>query len=130
MMQASSRRRLVAVHALSAFADSLLPPSSALLSRCVHYVGFSGLMNFSFCFTAVAVTASISVMFEYGLGTGGPAVMIWGWIIACCFTMFIGCALAEIAATYPSAGSVYHWAGQLAPLEWAPFTSFICGWLN
>jgi len=39
--------------------------------------GFSQLMNFSFCFTAVAVTASISVLFNYGLGTGGPAVMIW-----------------------------------------------------
>jgi len=92
--------------------------------------GFSQLMNFSFCFTAVAVTASISVLFNYGLGTGGPAVMIWGWIISCVFTLIIGASLAEISATYPSAGSVYHWAGQMAPLEWAPFASFICGWLN
>ena len=65
-------------------------------------------MNFSFCFTAVAIVSSISVLFDYGLNTGGPAVIIWGWIIASAFTLCIGMSLAEIAATYPSAGSVYH----------------------
>jgi amino acid transporter len=72
----------------------------------------------------------MSVLFNYGLTTGGPAVMINGWIVCSVFTCMIGCAMGEIAATYPSAGSVYHWAGQLSSPRWAPFASFITGWFN
>jgi amino acid transporter len=71
-------------------------------------------MSFSFCFTAVAVISSSSLLFSYGLVTGGPAVMIWGWIIASVFTILVGLSMAEICSSYPSAGSVYHWAGMLA----------------
>jgi len=87
-------------------------------------------MNFSFCFTAVAVISCISVLFDYGLATGGPVVMIWGWIIGSTFTIIVGFSMAEICSSYPSAGSVYHWAGMLAPKEWAPIASYICGWFN
>ena len=38
--------------------------------------------------------------------------------------------MAEICSTYPSAGSVYHWAGQLASKKHAPFFSYITGWFN
>ena len=38
--------------------------------------------------------------------------------------------MAEICSAYPSAGSVYHWAGMLATPKWAPFASYICGWFN
>ena len=38
--------------------------------------------------------------------------------------------MAEISSVYPSAGSVYHWAGQMGPPEWAPISSYICGWFN
>jgi amino acid transporter len=71
--------------------------------------GLNGLMSFSFCFTTVAVLSSISILYGYGLGTGGPAVLIWGWIITSVMTILIGCSMAEICSTYPSAGSVYHW---------------------
>ena len=201
-------------------------------------------MSFSFCFTAVAVLSSISILYGYGLSTGGPAVMvrqplrhrwldtanprrtitpaggrpetrarlsgprpvcpcgprvwpfpagvclcsgrqIWGWIITSgkpslqgpalrfvveassaarvvpslggcaapcarlirpathftlCLPVFcpyspvmticIGCAMGEICSTFPSAGSVYHWAGQMGPPEWGPLSSFVCGWFN
>jgi amino acid transporter len=56
------------------------------------------------------VLSSISILVNYGLTTGGPAGMIVGWLIGAAFTCLIGMALAEIAATYPSAGSVYHWS--------------------
>lgn len=87
-------------------------------------------MSFSFCFTAVAVISGCSLLFDYGLTTGGPVVMIWGWIIGSFFTIIVGLSLAEICSSYPSAGSVYHWAGMLANREWAPFASYICGWFN
>ena len=87
-------------------------------------------MNFSFCFTAVAVISSVTILSPYGLATGGPVVMVWGWIIGTFFTMFVGLSMSEICSAYPSAGSVYHWAGMLSTPEWAPFASFITGWFN
>lgn len=94
------------------------------------YRGFNAFMSFSFCFTAVAVVSAISLVFDYGLSTGGPAVMIWGWIIASVFTMFVGLAMAEICSSYPSAGSVYHWSAMLGSEKGGPAASYICGWFN
>ncbi|CAF3691202.1 unnamed protein product [Adineta steineri] len=94
------------------------------------YRGFSPFMSFTFCFTAVNILTSISLGFHYTLNTGGSGVAIWSWIIGSLFTILVGCSLAEICSVYPSAGSVYHWAGQLVPARNAPLASFICGWFN
>ncbi|CAF1002246.1 unnamed protein product [Adineta ricciae] len=94
------------------------------------YRGFSPLMSFAFCFTAVNVLASISLGFTFTLNTGGSGVAIWSWIVGSLFTILIGLSLAEICSVYPSAGSVYHWAGQLISARRAPVASFICGWFN
>lgn len=92
--------------------------------------GFSEFMNFSFCFTAVSVISGCSLLFAYGLETGGPVIMVWGWIIGSIFSTIVGLSMAEICSSYPSAGSVYHWAGMLANKEWAPCASYIGGWFN
>ena len=92
--------------------------------------GVNAFMNFSFCFTAVAVVSGCSLLFPFGLATGGPVIMIWGWIIGSVFSTIVGLSMAEICSSYPSAGSVYHWAGMLASAEWAPFSSYMCGWFN
>ena len=92
--------------------------------------GFNWFMNFSFCFTAVAIISSITLLFGYGLTTGGPAVMVWGWIIGSIFSNIIGLSMAEICSSYPSAGSVYHWAGMMANEKWAPVLSYYTGWFN
>lgn len=38
--------------------------------------------------------------------------------------------MAEICGAYPSAGSVYHWAGQLASEKHAPLWAYVTGWMN
>lgn len=73
------------------------------------YRGFSPLMSFAFCFTAVNVLSSMSLGFTYALVTGGSGVTVWSWVIGSIFTILIGLSLAEICSVYPSAGSVYHW---------------------
>ena len=87
-------------------------------------------MSFSFCFTAVSVITSISLMFTYGIATGGPVLMTWSWVVCSILTTTVGLSLGEICSSYPTAGSVYHWAGMLAPPKWAPIYSYICGWFN
>ena len=96
----------------------------------VLYRGFNAFMNWSFCYTSVAVMASISVTINTALFTGGSAVIIYSWLIGSFFTILTGLSMAEICSTYPSAGSVYHWAGSLAPAGQAGIWSFFTGWFN
>jgi amino acid transporter len=93
-------------------------------------LGLNGIMNFSFCFTAVNVVSSFVILYSYGLNNGGPASIIWWWIIGSFFTIIVGLSMAEICSSYPSAGSVYHWAGMLSTPKWAPLASYSTGWLN
>mmetsp|Transcript_20682 Transcript_20682/g.18831 ORF Transcript_20682/g.18831 Transcript_20682/m.18831 type:complete len:377 (+) Transcript_20682:66-1196(+) len=92
--------------------------------------GLGPYMNFAFGFTEVGVVSSISALFGYGLSTGGPATIIWGWLVTFAMTMIVGYSMAEICSTYPAAGSVYHWSGMIVPEKWAPLASFVCGWFN
>jgi amino acid transporter len=94
------------------------------------YRGFGGFMSFAFCFTAVSVIPSISLGFTSSVGLGGPAEIVWAWIVGSFFCTLAGASMAEISSVYPSAGSVYHWAGQMGPPEWAPISSYVCGWFN
>lgn len=92
--------------------------------------GFDGLMAFSFCFTSVAVVSSIAGLYVQGLSQGGPAMLIWSWIIGAALTVCACMSLAEICSSYPSSGSVYHWAGLLASPTYGPFAAFVTGWFN
>jgi len=56
--------------------------------------------------------------------------MIWVWIIGSIFSIIVGACLAEICSKLPNAGSVYNWAGELAPRKYSPISSYVTGWLN
>jgi amino acid transporter len=71
------------------------------------YRGFNAFMAFTFTFTSVGVICSNALIFDYGLNTGGPVTLTWGWIIGSLFTFCIALSLAEITSTYPVSGSVY-----------------------
>lgn len=70
------------------------------------------------------------MVINFGLETGGPVVIMWGWLLSSVFTLLIVASLAEICSAYPQAGSVYYWTGALASEEWAPVLSYICAWFN
>ena len=92
--------------------------------------GFNAFMSFSFCFSSIAVITSLCLVINFGLETGGPVVMTWGWVVASFFTMMTVMSMAEICSVYPSAGSVYTWTGMLAPPAYAPSLSYLCAWFN
>lgn len=94
------------------------------------YRGFNAFMSFTFCFTSVGVICSNSLIFDYGLNTGGPVMLTIGWIVGCFFTFLISLSLAEITSTYPVSGSVYQWAGILSSKKYAPLFSYITGWFS
>jgi amino acid transporter len=41
--------------------------------------------------------------------TGGPAVMVWGWVVVACMTMLVGLSMAEICSAHPTSGGPYFW---------------------
>ncbi len=87
-------------------------------------------MSFSLCFSNVAVISSLALLIDFGFVTGGPVVMLYGWIVVSVFSLIIASSMAEICSTYPVAGSVYYWAGALASKEWSPLASYLCGCFN
>ncbi|KAF9039295.1 APC amino acid permease [Panaeolus papilionaceus] len=90
-----------------------------------------GLMqNFGVSFSIISVITGIPSLFLYGLNTGGPAVMVWGWVVVSCFTMLVGLAMAEICSAHPTSGGPYFWAAMLSKKGNAPLASWITGWFN
>ncbi|XP_031281672.1 amino-acid permease BAT1 homolog [Pistacia vera] len=87
-------------------------------------------------FKTLAITFSSMAVFTgtplYGpsLRYAGPASMIWGWVVVTFFTWFVGIAMAEICASFPTTGSLYFWAAHLAGPRWGPFASWCCAWLE
>ncbi|KAF8907053.1 APC amino acid permease [Gymnopilus junonius] len=88
------------------------------------------LQNFGVSFSIISVITGIPSLFLYGLNTGGPAVMVWGWVVVACFTMLVGLAMAEICSAHPTSGGPYFWAAMLSRKPGAPLASWITGWFN
>ncbi|EJD39552.1 APC amino acid permease [Auricularia subglabra TFB-10046 SS5] len=91
---------------------------------------WSLLQNFGVSFSIISVITGIPSLFLYGLNTGGPAVMVWGWVVVSFFTMMVGLAMAEICSSTPTSGGPYFWAAKLSPPKHAAFASWLCGWFN
>lgn len=90
-----------------------------------------GLMhNFGVSFSIISVITGITTLFEYGLNTGGPAVMSIAWLVVSCFTLLVAIAMAEIVSAIPTSGGPYFWSAMLAPPRWSAFAAWITGWFN
>ncbi|KAI0033214.1 APC amino acid permease [Vararia minispora EC-137] len=86
--------------------------------------------NFGVSFSIISVITGTSSLFYYGLTTGGPGVMVWGWVIVAFFTMMVGLSMAEICSAHPTSGGPYFWAAMLSPARSAPLASWVTGWFN
>ncbi|KAK7269812.1 hypothetical protein RIF29_22564 [Crotalaria pallida] len=90
----------------------------------------SVLSNFAFSFSIISVLTGITTLYNTGLNYGGPVSMVYGWFVACVFTMTVALSMAEICSSYPTSGGLYYWSAKLAGPSWAPFASWITGWFN
>jgi amino acid permease (GABA permease) len=89
----------------------------------------SGFSNFAVSFTIISILSGCLTLYAFGLNTGGPAVIVWGWPFVGLMTLFVGLAMAEVCSSFPTAGGLYYWAAKLArrnPGAWSWFT----GWFN
>jgi amino acid permease (GABA permease) len=89
----------------------------------------SGFSNFAVSFTIISILSGCLTLYGYGMGTGGPAIIVWGWPIVGIFTLLVGLSMAEVCSSYPTAGGLYYWAAKLARRNGAA-ASWFTGWFN
>ena len=89
----------------------------------------SGFSNFAVSFTIISILSGCLTLYGFGMNTGGPAVIVWGWPFVGVMTLFVGLAMAEVCSSYPTAGGLYYWAAKIAPRNGAAW-SWFTGWFN
>lgn len=85
-----------------------------------------GFGNFAISFSVISILSGCMTLYGFGMGTGGPAVMLWGWAGVGLMVLFVGMALAEVTSAYPTSGALYYMADRLGGRSWGWYT----GWLN
>lgn len=79
-------------------------------------------------FIVASVPYTLPTTMEYPMAGGGPANMIWGWVIVCAIMLCVVVSLAEITSVYPTAGGVYYQTFALSPTWCRRVTAWVCGW--
>src|ERR1051325_11609996 len=74
----------------------------------------SGFSNFAVSFTIISILSGCLTLYGYGMNTGGPAIIVWGWPIVGLFTLTVGLAMAEVCSSFPAAGGVPHAVAERA----------------
>ncbi|ELU42234.1 choline transporter [Rhizoctonia solani AG-1 IA] len=69
-----------------------------------------------------AMAASLNIV----LPSGGPVAMLWGLVVSAIGALCL--SAKTVGHIYPTSGGPYHWSAMLAPPDWAPLISWICGW--
>lgn len=86
----------------------------------------NGFGNFAISFSVISVLSGCMTLYGFGLATGGPAAMLWGWLAVGLIVMFVGAALAEVTSAFPTSGALFDMANRLGGRRWGWYT----GWLN
>jgi amino acid permease (GABA permease) len=122
-------------HAVSV--NDQAPPATLSDEEQLHRLGYaqelhrrmSGFSNFAVSFTIISILSGCLTLYGFGMLTGGPAVIVWGWPFVGIMTIFVGLAMAEVCSSYPTAGGLYYWAAKLAKKN-GPAWSWFTGWFN
>jgi amino acid permease (GABA permease) len=115
----------------------MAPASATDDQKRLHELGYaqelarrmSGFSNFAVSFTIISILSGCLTLYQFGMNTGGPVMIVWGWPIVGAFTLMVGLAMAEVCSSYPTAGGLYYWAAKLAPRNSAAW-SWFTGWFN
>ncbi|XP_014552009.1 hypothetical protein COCVIDRAFT_111346 [Bipolaris victoriae FI3] len=73
---------------------------------------------------------TLLVVFSIGFNNGGPAGLIYGFILIWLGNFSVFICIGELASAVPTAGGQYHWVSLLAPRSSNKFFSYVTGWLT
>lgn len=80
-------------------------------------------------FVLASIPYGLATTLFYPLAGGGPANVIWGWVMVSLIILCVAISLGEITSAYPTAGGVYYQTFMIAPTSYRLIASWICGWL-
>jgi amino acid permease (GABA permease) len=118
--------------------DQTVPEALDADQKRLHELGYaqelrrrmSGFSNFAVSFTIISILSGCLTLYGFGMLTGGPAVIVWGWPFVGIMTLFVGLSMAEVCSSFPTAGGLYYWAAKLAPAKTGAAWSWFTGWFN
>ncbi|KAF2872028.1 amino acid/polyamine transporter I [Massariosphaeria phaeospora] len=101
-------------------------------------LGKRPLLNRSFGFMSIlGFTCSVLISWEGilvtsvgGLLNGGPAGVVWGFLVNWLGTLATFATIAELSSIAPTAGGQYHWVATLAPAYCRNFLAYLTAWLT
>lgn len=85
---------------------------------------------FAFAVCELITWETVLAFFRQGFNNGGPAGLVYGFIIAWGSTFSVYFVISELASMAPIAGGQYYWVYMLAPQRYRVFSSYIIGWLT
>ncbi|KAK4144850.1 amino acid/polyamine transporter I [Dichotomopilus funicola] len=91
---------------------------------------FSAWSSFSFAMSISGIYSSLMSAWVYGLQAGGPAAVMWSWIVGGAGAWAMAMSLAELSSAYPSAGAMYSVLRYVAPEGQAPFLCWMSGYVS
>jgi amino acid permease (GABA permease) len=117
--------------------ETMASPVISADEQRLHELGYaqelrrhmSGFTNFAVSFTIISILSGCLTLYGYGMNTGGPVLITWGWPFVGLMTMFVGLSMAEVCSSFPTAGGLYYWSAKLAPHNPAAW-SWFTGWFN
>ena len=90
--------------------------------------GFMSMLGFS-C-TLMSTWEGLLATFVFGFINGGPAGLVYGYLLTWIGTLCLVVCLAELASMAPTSAGQYHWVAILAPESCKLFLSYFTGWLT
>jgi len=90
--------------------------------------GFWSLFGFAVC--ELITWETVLALLTQGFNNGGPAGLVYGFIIAWSSTLSVYTVISELASMAPIAAGQYYWVYMLAPPKYKVFSSYIVGWLT
>ena len=118
--------------------DQTVPGEALSDEQQLHQLGYaqelrrrmSGFSNFAVSFTIISILSGCLTLYYFGMEMGGPAIIVWGWVLVGIMTLMVGLSMAEVCSSFPTAGGLYYWAAKLAPVKRGPVWSWFTGWFN
>ncbi|KAI2627543.1 amino acid transporter [Hypoxylon sp. NC1633] len=90
--------------------------------------GFVTILGFS-CTILITWEASLFV-FLSGYQNGGPAGIIYGYLVVWAGLLSVFVTLSELVSMAPTSGGQYHWVAMLSPASCQKFLGYMTGWLT
>lgn len=89
----------------------------------------TGADSTSLTLSIISILTGMMGLFGQGAAAGGPAVMIWTWVLFGPLIWCVARSMGEICSAYPTLGGPFFWTHELAVRFKRP-ASWLVAWLN